>query len=122
MRITPELTDAVVLQEIGARLERQRIEAGLTQAALAEQAGVSKRTLERIEAGHSAELLSLIRVLRVLRLTDGLQGLVPEVLPSPLALLKRQGKQRRRVSHTRSAPAATTPVLSTPGKPWEWGE
>ncbi|MGH7747937.1 MAG: helix-turn-helix domain-containing protein, partial [Candidatus Dormibacteria bacterium] len=62
MRLTPDLTDAAVLQELGVRLARQRIDAGFTQANLATQAGVSKRTLERVEAGHGAELVTLIRL------------------------------------------------------------
>ena len=48
MRITTELSDMAVLQEIGQRAERRRIDAGLTQAQLAEEAGISKRTLERL--------------------------------------------------------------------------
>ena len=41
MKITTELTDMAVLHEIGERLERRRIDAGLTQAQLAEEAGIS---------------------------------------------------------------------------------
>ena len=55
MKLTTEMTDAAVLQELGARLHRRRIDANLTQAQLAEEAGVSKRTVERIEAGRSEE-------------------------------------------------------------------
>src|SRR5256885_5069911 len=64
MKLTTEMTDAAVLEELGARLHRRRIDADLTQAQLAEEAGVSKRTVERIEAGHSTDLAMLIRVLR----------------------------------------------------------
>ena len=71
MRITSELTDTAVLHEIGDRLERRRIDAGLTQAQLAEEAGISKRTVERIEAGHSTDFVMLLRVLRVLETPGG---------------------------------------------------
>ena len=113
MKIDGQLTDSAVLQEIGARLSRQRIEAGLTQADLAAQAGLSKRTLERIEAGHGAELVSLIRVLRALRLADGLDRAVAELPPSPMALLKLRGKQRRRAPRAR-------PRAGALGAPWTW--
>jgi predicted transcriptional regulator len=45
----------------------------LSQAQLAEQAGISKRTLERLEAGAAATQLSLF--LRVLRQLDRLERL-----------------------------------------------
>ena len=114
MRITPDLTDAAVLQCLGARLERRRIDANLTQAALATRAGVSKRTLERIEAGQGCELVSLVRLLRVLNLVAGLEGLIPDLPPSPIEQLERRGRERRRVRA--AAPKAA------PARTWEWGE
>jgi DNA-binding XRE family transcriptional regulator len=114
MKITPELTDKAVLQEIASRLERHRIESELTQAALATQAGVAKRTIERIERGHTADFVTLIRVLRVLNLTDGLENLVPPLSPSPMALLKLRGRERRRVSVRKPERAKTA------SPPWTW--
>jgi transcriptional regulator with XRE-family HTH domain len=114
MKITPELTDQAVLQEIASRLERHRIESRLTQAVLAAQAGVAKRTIERIERGHAPDFVTLIRVLRVLKLTDGLENLVPPLSPGPMALLKLRGRARRRVS-LRTPKSATTE-----GRGWAW--
>ena len=108
------LTDAAILAALGRRLERHRIVADLTQAALAERAGVSKRTLERIEAGQGSELASLLRVLRALDLLHGVDALIPELPASPLEELKRKGRERRRVR-----PRASTPA---PARPWEWAE
>jgi DNA-binding XRE family transcriptional regulator len=51
MKITGLLTDDAVLAELGARIAGRRVELQLTQAAVAEQAGIAKRTLERMEAG-----------------------------------------------------------------------
>lgn len=48
MLITPALTDATILRILGERIGRSRIEAGLTQAELAEQAGIGKRTLSSV--------------------------------------------------------------------------
>ena len=101
MKITSELTDAAVLQELGERLERRRIDAELTQAQLAEEAGISKRTVERIEAGDSTDFVMLLRVLRVLKLSEALDQLVPDMPQSPLALLKGRGRARKRVGHPR---------------------
>jgi transcriptional regulator with XRE-family HTH domain len=118
MRIISELTDMAVLHETGNRLERRRIDAGLTQAALAEKAGISKRTVERIEAGDSADFVLLVRVLRVLKLFAALDQLVPDLPQSPLTLLKNRGRARKRVGHSRRPPDGTAPPK--PATPWKW--
>ena len=120
MRITSELTDMGVLHEIGDRLERRRIDSGLTQAQLAEEAGISKRTVERIEAGHSTDFVMLLRVLRVLNFLEALDQSVPDLPQSPLVLLKGRGRTRKRVGHSRR-PAARTPATN-PAPPWKWRE
>jgi transcriptional regulator with XRE-family HTH domain len=120
MKITSELTDMAVLQEIGDRLERRRIDAGLTQAHLAEEAGISKRTVERIEAGHSTDFVMLLRVLRVLKLLEALDQLVPDLPQSPLLLLKGRGRARKRVGHSRRPPDGT--AAPKPAAPWKWRE
>jgi len=114
MKITGLLTDDAVLAELGARIAGRRIELQLTQAAVAEQAGIAKRTLERMEAGQTSQLTTLLRVLRVLDAASGLDGLMPESAPRPMDLLKRKGKVRQRASGRRAAMAT--------GKPWRWDE
>lgn len=96
MNITSLLTDDTILTEMGKRLLRRRLDMQLTQADLAHQAGVSKRTIERIEDGASAQLDTLIRILRVLELVPGLEQLVPPAEPGPMELLRNQGKIRQR--------------------------
>jgi transcriptional regulator with XRE-family HTH domain len=108
------MTDDAVLEELGRRLERRRLDLQLTQAKLAEQAGVSKRTVERMEAGAAAQTLSLIRILRVLELLQGLDRLIPEAGPRPMDLLKLKGKERKRASSSRAA--------DKPGEVWSWGD
>jgi transcriptional regulator with XRE-family HTH domain len=109
-----------VLQEIGERAERRRIDAGLTQAQLAEEAGISKRTVERMEAGHSTDFVMWVRVLRVLKLLETLEQLVPDLPQSPLMLLKGRGRARKRVGHPRGPAAGTAAAQPTP--PWKWRE
>jgi transcriptional regulator with XRE-family HTH domain len=120
MKVTPEISDAAILQEIGSRLLRRRIDANLTQAQLAEEAGISKRTLERIESGQGTDFVMLIRVLRALKLTDGLESLVADLPQSPIVLLKKQGRERKRVGHPRGRDNSTRP--GKPAGPWKWGE
>jgi transcriptional regulator with XRE-family HTH domain len=120
MKITSTLTDTAVLHEIGERLERRRIDAGLTQAELAEEAGISKRTVERIEAGHSTDSVMLLRALRVLKLFEALDQLVPDLPQSPLMLLKTRGRTRKRVGHSRRLPDGTAAPKTA--APWKWRE
>lgn len=116
MKITNELTDAALLQEIGARLARTRLERNLTQAQLAAEAGISKRTLERIESGAvAAQLSAFLRVCRALGLLERLEALIPEPTLSPIEQLKLRGRVRRRASTPRSGAVEET-------KPWTWGE
>lgn len=143
MTIEPEHTDDAVLRTLGARLARRRLDRGLTQAELATQAGVSKRTVERIETGASAQLVSVIRVLRTLGLADRLDALVPEQAPSPIELLKLRGRQRQRApgrrasAHSGSAGRSRGddaadrddeyrgddgPAGRAPGSGWTWGD
>lgn len=115
MRITKQAIDAAVLTELGRRLARVRLDRNLTQAQLAEQAGVSKRTVERLESGSVATRLSgVIRVCRVLELVERLDLLVPEPVPSPVEQLRLRGRRRRRASAKRKVRAAP--------KPWQWGD
>jgi len=115
MKISSQLTDETVLRELGGRLAGVRIEQGLTQAALAEQAGVSKRTVERLESGEVATQLSgFLRVCRVIGLLERLELLLPESAPGPMAQLKQQGRKRRRATSKKATTGAP--------KPWTWGE
>ncbi|MDH4055651.1 MAG: helix-turn-helix domain-containing protein [Gammaproteobacteria bacterium] len=114
MKITGLLNDDAVLAELGARITSRRLEMQLTQAAVAEQAGIAKRTLERMEAGESSQLATLVRVLRVLDAASGLDNVIPESGPRPMDLLKQKGKVRKRASGQRAA--------KTTGKPWRWDE
>jgi transcriptional regulator with XRE-family HTH domain len=120
VRLAPELTDAAILEELGRRLERRRIDANLTQAQLAEEAGVSKRTLERIEAGASTDFVMLIRLLRALGNIDGLESLLPDLPQSPIALLKQRGRTRKRVFHPRGKSVRAGSRKSA--GPWKWDE
>jgi transcriptional regulator with XRE-family HTH domain len=114
LSIEPQMSDKAILAEIGHRLGRRRVALELTQADLAREAGVAKRTVERIEAGASTQLATLIRMLRVLELFGTLEQLIPEPGPSPMELLKLRGKERQRASSKRHAKAAE--------KEWSWGD
>ena len=115
MRIAKQATDETVLRELGTRLAQVRLMRNLTQAQLAHQSGVSKRTLERLESGSVATQLSgFIRVCRVLDLVERFDLLVPEPVPSPVEQLKLRGRKRQRASPIRAT--------KTPSTKWQWGD
>ena len=121
MKITNQLTDDAALRELGSRLAAARLERNLTQAALAEQAGVAKRTVERLESGAVATQLSgFLRVCRVLGVLERFDALIPEPTLSPMAQLKLQGRKRQRAASTTRNNAADRHIVSEP-KPWTWG-
>jgi len=132
MKNQTSATDEFLLKELGARLARARLGKNLTQAQLAAQAGVSLRTLSRIERGNGASLMSaFIRVCRALGLAERFEALVPEAAPSPMEQLKMQGRQRRRASGRRARHAGR--YIQTEEEPgrftlaeapaeWKWGD
>jgi putative transcriptional regulator len=110
-----DANDETIVAEIGARLREVRLQRNLSQAQLAREAGVGQATLQRLEEGRSANLTTLVRVLRALGLGDGLERLVPRPAPSPLDQLERRGKARQRASGSSRATGSSGPS-------WRWGD
>jgi len=115
MKAASTLTDDAFLKRIGGRLAQVRLAKNLTQAQLAEQAGLGLRTVQRLELGAAATQLSgFVRVCRVLGLEERFDAFIPEQVTSPMAQLKQQGRKRQRANGRRSAAAKP--------KAWTWGE
>ena len=114
MKLANDNSDAAVLKEIGNRIARYRLNQNKTQAALAQEAGVSNRTMTRVEHGHSVQVSSLVRILRALKLAENLDRLIPEPVVSPVQRLKMQGKQRKR--------ASSETVKPDKEGTWSWGD
>jgi transcriptional regulator with XRE-family HTH domain len=117
MQFKTLLSDEAVMAEMGQRLTAARLERRMTQAQLAEAAGVSKRTVERLEDGGSAQLTNLVRCLRALDRLEGLERLLPETPVSPIELLKRGRAPRSRVRRVREQG-----VAEGAGAAWVWGD
>lgn len=114
MDFSNEAPDEATLKELGRRIARYRLNGNLSQDALAQEAGVSTRTVQRIEHGHSTQLTNLVRVLRALGLLGNLQAAVPEPPVSPLQQIRMQGKQRQR--------ASSGADRQKQAEPWSWGD
>lgn len=114
MYISDSDSDQAILVELGRRLAQRRITMRLSQAELAEAAGVGKRTVERIESGESAQATTLIRIFRVLDLVPALDALIPIEPTRPMALLRHAGKMPRRVRKREDSAAEPDD--------WHWSE
>lgn len=114
MNISNRTSDRAVLKELGSRLARYRLNNNQTREALAQEAGVSSRTLARIEHGESGQTANLVRILRALHILDNIEALVPEPVPSPIQQLRLQGKTRKRASSRQQEPEQKGP--------WTWGD
>jgi transcriptional regulator with XRE-family HTH domain len=112
------LTNDAVLAELGRRLERQRLSRNLTQDQMAEEAGIGRATLQRLERGQSVQTTSLIKLLRALELLQSLDVALPEVLERPIAQLE---DERRRKPRQRARARGRGRAKSTEG-PWRWGD
>ena len=95
------LSNTEIILEMGSRLKDFRLRKKLTQQQLAERAGVSLFTVAQIERGKPVSVSMLIAVMRVLRLLDNLELLLPRQEVSPIELLKLQGKKPQRIRTTR---------------------
>ena len=90
------MTDKAILEELGRRIERLRLNQNMTQVTLLQRAGVARKVVQRLEGGHGCMLDNLVRVLRALGALDALDAFLPVPAISPLQLAKFQGRERQR--------------------------
>jgi transcriptional regulator with XRE-family HTH domain len=90
------MSEQAVLEELGRRIQGQRLNENLAQAEVARKAGVSRRSLQNLESGRGCTLSLLIRVLRALGKLDQLDAFLPEPGLSPIQLAKLKGRERQR--------------------------
>ena len=95
------------------RLESIRLSRNTTQEQLAEEAGVSLRTIGRLEKGLGVSLDTFIRVLTALRIRNSLEALLPDPAVRPVERVMTGAKERRR---------ARPPKAGTGRSTWSWGD
>lgn len=110
MRIQ-RLSDEAIAEQLGDALRERRLRKGITQDELANLAGVSTPTLQKLEKGRGT-LQLLIAVLRELNSLDLLNGLIAPPRVSPMAVAKT-GKvlRTRATSASRSVRTAAQGTL-----------
>lgn len=124
MHLGDLLSVEAVLEELGRRVERHRLERNLTQQQLAEQAGVGRATVQRLERGESVQMTNWVKVLGALELLSGLDAAIPETIELPVAQLERERRNRRRRRATGRRATHTEPAAGKqPGSgAWTWGD
>ncbi len=103
--------------EIGKRLESVRLNQNISQQDLAEKAGVSRRTISRMENGQGVSFNTLIRVMRALNFTNQLEDLVPSLDIRPIERV-----QQKPVRKHASSPRKKNPATSSKKTAWKWGD
>jgi putative transcriptional regulator len=96
------------------RLEGIRLARNVTQVQLAVEAGVSPRTIRRLEKGQGVSLDTFIRVLRALGIQENLVALLPDPSIQPVQRVAGTRTQRKRA---RPAKPPDEQKLS-----WRWGD
>ena len=95
------MSNAAILEELGDRFRRERLNRNLSQSDLAAKAGLSRRTIVGAENGEGPTLDTVVSMLRALGLLNQLEAFLPQVEISPVQLAKLKGKQRQRASRSR---------------------
>lgn len=93
-------TDARLIELIGAKIRRLRLNRDQSQTSLAAISGVNVSVLQRLENGFGCTLISLIKILRGLQQLEILDDFFKEdpVSPRMLAKLANADKQRKRAT------------------------
>ncbi|MFK8021437.1 MAG: helix-turn-helix domain-containing protein [Pseudomonadales bacterium] len=83
------------LQRLGDHITRLRIAKNLKQSELAFEAGISERTLQRMEAGEAVKSDGLLKVIAYLGKLEELLGVIDTPDLSPYELASRPGKESK---------------------------
>ncbi|MBN4937531.1 helix-turn-helix transcriptional regulator [Stenotrophomonas maltophilia] len=84
-----------IAEALGKRFRARRLLSNVSQAALADKAGISRRALVQLESGQGSTVHTLISVLKALGLEQQLTTLVPVPTVSPMAMLKAKRLRSR---------------------------
>ena len=95
------------------RLESIRLSRNITQSQLAEEAGVSSRTIGRLEKGQGVSMDTFIRIMMALSIQQNLEALLPDPTVRPIERVGIGDGERKRAR----------PIPSNDKRPtWSWGD
>lgn len=95
------------------RIEGIRLSRNITQEQLADEAGVSMRTIGRLEKGKGVSMDTFIRVMIALRIQHNLEALLPDPTVRPIERVGLDSGERKRARPSKHVNKFPT---------WSWGE
>lgn len=97
-----KMSDAAIVKQLGDFIKHTRLQQNITQAQLADMAGLNRWTISQIEKGESVTITTLIQVLRALDVLYVLNHfeINDEISPIEYARLKEKKRQRVRSKGT----------------------
>ncbi len=95
------------------RLESIRLSRNITQAQLAEEAGISPRTIGRLEKGQGVSVDTFIRIMIALGIQQSLEALLPDPTVRPIERVGIGAGERKRARPTQTSNERPT---------WPWGD
>ena len=97
------LSDTAIVKTIGDFIKYHRLEQNKSQGQLATEAGINRSTLIELEQGTSCKIITLIQLLRALKLLDVLALFEIQQQLSPIQLATLEQAKRKRASKNKGA-------------------
>ncbi|HFJ9612986.1 helix-turn-helix domain-containing protein [Stenotrophomonas maltophilia] len=95
MKHTPIQSPEEITEALGQRIKERRLRINISQADLADKAGISRRALVQLEGGQGSTVRTLICVLKALGLEHQLNSIASLPTVSPMAMLKATRLRKR---------------------------
>jgi transcriptional regulator with XRE-family HTH domain len=102
-----------IVEALGQQVQQIRLSRNMTQAQIAQEAGISVRTVRNFEHGESTSLLTFVRLLSALGIQGNLSLLLPDPTVRPVDRIEAEEKRRQRARPTAKPPG---------GSGWSWGD
>lgn len=102
--------------ELYERLERIRLDRNISQSALAEAAGVSRRTISRMENGEGVSVNTLLRIAKALDQLPQIDRLFKMSDIRPIDQVKQRPPRQK------ASPRKKTSAVRESKTKWEWGD
>jgi transcriptional regulator with XRE-family HTH domain len=95
------LTEDQIIEEVGKRLKEIRLNQNLSQKEVGDLIGKGPEEISRTENGKPITMVSFLRILRALNKLELLDKALEVPKVSPMDLLKKQEKEKKRASKKR---------------------
>lgn len=113
-------SDQAIANSIVAHVQAIRLKKNISLEDLAKNAGISRQTLHAMLNHGKGTLINLIGILRAIGELERLSSLLEGVRPSPLQVIRMEGKKRQRASSRRAASTESPTIDSKLKKNSDW--